>query len=135
MIVPKKLYKYRGEVIRLGFQIATSLEQIDMKIDHKKRYESANEFFSLGGGTLMKMSSDAAIKVCEQAASHGLVIARVEGGCWQFPGFEAQLDCIWDCHEQDMDCGKVKQSNIAASEFVKSESGEHDVFILTTWSM
>ncbi|WP_244102159.1 hypothetical protein [Burkholderia ambifaria] len=74
-----------------------------MNIDRSRVYDSADDFFSLDGSIVMKLSTEAAIAVCEQAAQHGLVVARIEGGIWHFPGFEARLDCIWDGADPPID--------------------------------
>lgn len=49
-----------------------------MNIDRSRVYDSADDFFSLDGSIVMKLSTEAAIAVCEQAAQHGLVVARIE---------------------------------------------------------
>jgi hypothetical protein len=51
-----------------------------MNIDLQRRYDSSDDFFSLGGSVVMTLSADAAIAVCERAGQLGLVIARIEGG-------------------------------------------------------
>lgn len=51
-----------------------------MIIDHQQRYDSSDDFFNLGGSVVMKVSADAAVAICERAAQHGLVVARIEGG-------------------------------------------------------
>lgn len=66
-----------------------------MNIDHHRVYDSSNDFFSLAGSIVMKLTAEAAIAVCEQAAEHGVVVARIEGGIWRNPGFEARVDCIF----------------------------------------
>ncbi|MFJ2994833.1 colicin immunity protein [Pandoraea sp. NPDC087047] len=102
-----------------------------MKIDLQRRYDSPDEFFSLGGSVVMKLSADAAITVCERAGQHGLVIARIEGGLWHSPGFEARLDCIWDGADPPVEVSAAEQNNLAAAEFIRSESRVHDVFVVT----
>ena len=102
-----------------------------MKIDLQRRYDSADDFFSIGGSVLMKMSGDAAIAVCERATARGLVIARIEGGIWHSPGFEARLDCIWDGGDPPVGLGVAEENNLAAAEFIRSESDKHNVFVLT----
>ncbi|WP_116135739.1 colicin immunity protein [Trinickia diaoshuihuensis] len=102
-----------------------------MTIDLQRRYDSPSDFFALGGSVVMKLSTDAAIGVCEQAAQRGLVIARIEGGIWHFPGFEARLDCIWDGVEPPLEVSAAEQNNLAAVEFIRSESQVHDVFVVT----
>lgn len=102
-----------------------------MKFDLQRRYDSADDFFMLGGSIAMKLSAHAATAICERAADQGLVIARVEGGIWHFPGFEARLDCIWDGVDPPVEFRAAVQNNLAAADFVRSESNTHDVFVLT----
>lgn len=83
----------------------------------------------------MKLSADAAIAVCERAVQHGLVGARIEGGIWHSPGFEARLDCIWDGVDPPVDVGAAEQNNLAAAEFIRSESQMHDAFDVTAPQM
>jgi hypothetical protein len=102
-----------------------------MNIDLQRRYDSPEDFFALGGSVVMKLSTDAAITVCEWAAKRGLVIARIEGGIWHFPGFEARIDCIWDGEEPPVDICVAEQNNTVAAAFIRSESQAHDVFVVT----
>ncbi|WP_244321901.1 hypothetical protein [Burkholderia reimsis] len=60
-----------------------------------------------------------------------MVIVRIEGGIWNFPGFEARLDCIWDGVDPPIDGGAAEQNNLAAVEFIHSNSDVHDVFVVT----
>lgn len=106
-----------------------------MKIDLQQRYDSSDDFFILGGSVLMKLSTNAAVAVCERAVAYGLVIARVEGGIWHGPGFEARLDCIWDGVDPPVDRQIAEQNNNAAAAFIRLESRMHDVFVLTAPSM
>ncbi|MDR3322640.1 MAG: hypothetical protein LBS89_00340 [Zoogloeaceae bacterium] len=106
-----------------------------MKIDLQKRYDSSDDFFSLGGSVVMKVSADAAIAICKVAVKHGLVVARIEGGIWHTPGFEARLDCIWDGVDPPVDYETTKRNNQLAADFICSEQGEHDVFVITAPSM
>ncbi|MDR2220534.1 MAG: hypothetical protein LBE24_08160 [Methylobacillus sp.] len=106
-----------------------------MKVDRGRRYESANDFFTLNGSITMRLSIDAAISVCEQAAKEGFVVARIEGGIWHFPGIEARLDCIWDGVDPPVDFETAEKNNLRAAEFIRSESQIHDVFIITAPEM
>ena len=106
-----------------------------MNVDLQKRYESSDDFFALSGSVVMKVSADAAIAICLAAAEHGLVIARIEGGIWHKPGFEARLDCIWDGVDPPVDQGSAEQNNDAAADFVRSERELHDTFVITAPSM
>jgi len=103
-----------------------------MNIDRSRIYDSADDFFSLDGSIVMKLSTDAAVAVCERAAQHGLVVARIEGGIWHFPGFEARLDCIWDGADPPIDLDAAERNNQRAAEFIRSESPPHDVFLVTS---
>lgn len=107
-------------------------ELIAMKIDLQQRYELSESFFSLEGSVVMKLSADAAAEVCERASQLGFFIARIEGGIWNFPGFEARLDCIWDSVDVPIGDRAVEENNLAAAEFIRSERKLHDAFIVTT---
>ncbi|MGE8567061.1 MAG: colicin immunity protein [Achromobacter sp.] len=102
-----------------------------MKVDRQHRYESSNEFFTLDGSVIMKLSTDAAVEVCELAAQRGLVVARIEGGIWHSPGFEARLDCIWDGADPPVELKVAEENNMEAANFIRSEREMHDVFIIT----
>ncbi|NTY38018.1 colicin immunity protein [Burkholderia diffusa] len=105
-----------------------------MNIDRQRRYETADDFFSLGGSIVMKLTVGAAIDVCEQAAQHGVVVSRIEGGIWHSSGFEARIDCIWDAKiDPPVDESVAEQNNRDAVEFIREESQVHDVFIVTTF--
>lgn len=102
-----------------------------MRGERNKLYDSAHNFFDAAGSGAMKLSADAAIAVCVEAANRKLVIARVEGGIWHNPGFEARLDCIWDGADPPLDHAAVVQNNIRAADFIRRQRETHDAFILT----
>ncbi|WP_042267776.1 colicin immunity protein [Paraburkholderia heleia] len=106
-----------------------------MKLDRTKRYTDADDYFSLGGSIVMKLSAEAAISVCTNAAEHGVIVSRIEGGIWHNPGFEARIDCIWDGAEPPIDLNSARVNNLAAIEFIRSELPEHDTFIITAPSI
>jgi len=101
------------------------------RIDPWKRYADAEDFFSLHGNIVMKLTPEAAIEVCERAAKRGLLVSRIEGGIWRNPGFEARIDCIWDGAEPPLDAKAAHANNLTAIEFIRSELPEHDTFIIT----
>jgi hypothetical protein len=106
-----------------------------MNLDLQRRYEAAEDFFTLGGSVVMKLSTNAAVAVCEAALEHGLVIARIEGGIWHTPGFEARIDCIWDGVDPPVDPDTAAQNNKVAANFVRTEGPMHDVFVITAPSL
>lgn len=106
-----------------------------MDIDQQRRYLSSDDFFHLGGSVVMKLSADAAVAVCLDAANLGLVVARIEGGIWHDPGFEARIDCIWDGVDPPVDRETAEKNNRAAADFVRSERAVHDVFVITAPAM
>lgn len=106
-----------------------------MLLDRKKLYSSAKDFFILKGSIVMKLTPDAALDVCECAAVSGLVIARVEGGIWHFPGFEARLDCIWDGISPPVNFDVAERNNTVAADFIRTERAVHDAFIITAPSL
>jgi len=79
----------------------------------------------------MYLSAAAAIEVCLRAAGIGLLIARVEGGIWQNPGFEARVDCIWDGANPPIDDSGAERNNTEAIDFIRNESAAHSAFVLT----
>lgn len=106
-----------------------------MNIDLRKLYTSSGEYFALHGSVKMKLSTEAALAVCAEAAERGFVVTRIEGGVWHKPGFEARLDCIWDGAEPPLSLDVAQENNLAAVDFIRSEQEEHDVFVLTTPSI
>ena|SRR5580692_8878362 len=106
-----------------------------MNIDRTRRYTDAGDFFLLQGSFVMKVSTEAAIAVCVEAAAHGFVVSRIEGGIWHNPGFEARIDCIWDGAVPPLDTSTAHANNLVAVDFIRSESAEHDTFIITAPSI
>jgi hypothetical protein len=118
-----------------GSWIAELNGMSDMKMENGIRYESANDFFDLRGNMLMRLTSKAAIEVCERSSKLGLIVSRIEGGIWHDPIFEARIDCIWDGIDYPEKMDAVEMNNKKAIEFIQEESEVHDVFILTTFGM
>ncbi|MFT4810650.1 MAG: hypothetical protein ACI9LX_004018 [Paraglaciecola sp.] len=99
-------------------------------IDRGKLYSSATDFFKLDGDSTMKLTKLAAIDVCENATKKNCCISMIEGGFWNEPSFQANLDAIWNCEEQVLD---IEEVNKKAVTFINniSESEGVDAFILT----
>lgn len=101
------------------------------KLERSRLHTTSRDFFDMHGSTLMKLNVDAAIEVCLRAAAHGLVVARVEGGIWHAPGFEARLDCIWDGIDPPVDQSTAHHNNLEAAEFIAEERQIHTAFVIT----
>jgi len=99
--------------------------------ERSRLYETSQDFFEMHGSALMTLTVDAAIRVCLQAAQHGLVVVRVEGGTWHAPGFEARVDCIWDGAEPPVDDSAAHRNNLEAAEFIAGERFIHTAFVVT----
>jgi len=69
------------------------------------------------------------------ASARGSVVARVEGGLWHNPGFEARTDFIWDGADPPVDLAAAARNNGDAAEFVREESASHNCFIVTAPSI
>jgi hypothetical protein len=104
-----------------------------MKMDASRNvlFDSSADFYSEDGSVWMRLSPHAAVEVCLTAAANGKVIARIEGGIWHSPGFEARHDCIWDGADPPLDELAAHQNNLAAADFIREEMDVHSVFILT----
>jgi len=102
-----------------------------MSINKTHKYEEAEPFFELGGSVVMILGAEAAISVCLLAASRGRVVARVEGGIWHSPGFEARVDCIWDGIDPPTSREQADENNQLAAQFIRDEAGVHDSFVIT----
>ena len=103
-----------------------------MNGDRNRLYTEARDFYELDGSVVMKLSPLAALNVCRTAANHGLIVARIEGGIWHDPGFEARYDSIWDGADPPLGVEVAVVNNNAAAEFVEGQSQTHSAFILTT---
>jgi hypothetical protein len=99
--------------------------------DRSRLCKSPDDFFGLNGSVVMRLSPDAAIGVCERAASERVVISRIEGGIWLNPGFESRLDCIWDGADPPLAQEAAHTNNLLALDFIKSQAATHSAFILT----
>ncbi len=99
--------------------------------DRRKVYESADLFFANGASSVMKLSPDAAIKVCEEATHRDLLIGKIEGGISHSHGFEARLDCIWDGQIPPLDSASLQINNQEAADFINLEREQHDAFVIT----
>ncbi|XQM33959.1 Colicin immunity protein [Cupriavidus sp. H19C3] len=79
----------------------------------------------------MKLAAGAAEAICNAAEARGLLVTRVEGGIWHYPGFEARIDCIWDGADPPVSRDEAVVNNRAARDFISEEKSEHDTFVIT----
>jgi hypothetical protein len=102
-----------------------------MVIDRQKLYRGSPDFFDHDGNAVMKLSREAAIAVCHDAARQGLVILKVEGGIWADGTFEARLNAVWDGAEPPITKNDVSANNHAAANFIRSQPPSYNAFIIT----
>lgn len=103
----------------------------NLQIDFSKRYDNAEDFFILHGHARMILMPETAKEVCRLCTEKGIVVGRVEGGIWHYPGFEARLDSIWDGENYTTDVDIIKKNNLLAIENIDEEMAVHDAFIIT----
>jgi len=101
-------------------------------VDRSKLYDCYQAFFALDGSVIMRLTPEAAAEVAIQAASHELLIWRVEGGVWSEGYFMARVACIWDGYDPPLSFDQANSNNHLAADFIREESVEHNAFILTT---
>lgn len=104
---------------------------MNILVDRTRLYENAEDFFHLDGHAIMKLTPNAAKEVCRLCTEKGIVVGRVEGGIWHYPGFEARLDSIWDGENYTTDVDIIKKNNLLAIENIDEEMAVHDAFIIT----
>ena len=102
-----------------------------MSVDRQKLYNSASDYFDLGGSVVMQLSRAAAIDVCRKAAAKGLLVVRIEGGIKRDRTFEARLDAIWDGTDPPIDPDKAEQNNLRAADFIHLQHRDYNAFIVT----
>jgi hypothetical protein len=102
-----------------------------MSVDRQKLYDNAKDFFDLDGSVVMQLTRDAAIDVCRDAASRGLLIVKIEGGIAGDKTFEARLDAIWDGADPPIDYDLAEQNNLRAADFIHSQTEAYNAFIIT----
>jgi hypothetical protein len=108
----------------------------NMAYPKDRLFDSPQDFFELKGSVGMRLTPEAAKKVCEQALGHDLLVVRVEGGIWHNPGFEVRLDSLWDGPIPPVPEAEAQIINLRAAEFICEEQQRgHDVFLVTTMPM
>jgi hypothetical protein len=101
-----------------------------MNIDKYALYENSEDFFNLNGSNWMRLTREAAQKVCKQSIDKNLIITWVDGGIWHFPGFEPR-DAVW--YSQKNTIGSLedlKRNNLSALKSINDEMIEINVFII-----
>ncbi len=105
-----------------------------MKVNRQKLYHRGADFFALDGNAVMKLSREAAIEACLDAASQGLVAIKIEGGIWSDGTFEARMDAIWDGADPPVKRKDAHENNLAAANFIRSQDPSYNAFIITSYS-
>lgn len=103
-----------------------------MKGDRGTLYTEEQDFYALEGNIVTLLVPKAAEAVCRSATAHGLVVARIEGGFWLDPGFEARRDCIWDGVDPPISVEAAVANNEMAAEYIERHGKVHGAFVLTT---
>lgn len=103
-----------------------------MPVDHGKLYTHWESFFEPRGSIIMLLSPEAAIEVCERAASRGFIVVRYEGGIKRGTVFEARLDCIWDGRDPPLTVEEAHANNLRAANELKKDAVAHNAFVITT---
>jgi len=104
-----------------------------MKVDRQKLYHQGKDFFDLDGNAVMKLDREAAVEVCLEVASRGLLVLRIEGGIWSNRTFEARLDAVWDEADPPIEEKEADENNRAAANFILSCPSDYDAFIITAF--
>lgn len=102
--------------------------------DKSRLYERSEDFFRLGPNSTIRLSREAALHVCEEAADFGLLVARVEGGFFHPPSsFEARIDGIWDGLPSSISIAETKDNNEEAKKFILGLPSEYSIFLITAY--
>jgi hypothetical protein len=102
-----------------------------MKLERQKLYHASKDFFNLDGNAVMKLGREAAIEICREAASHHLLVIKLEGGIWSNGTFEARLDAIWEGTDPPVEEKDACANNLAAADFIRSRHPGYNAFIIT----
>lgn len=100
-----------------------------MSFDRSALYEDSNDFYSLDGNNVMKLTPEAAIGVCCHCIEIDYIVSRIEGGIWHNPGFEMRLDCIWERNKKWNESPQLAKNE--AIKFIEEELSEHNAFIVS----
>ena len=121
--------------MRDGFPTAVSNGfENAMTIDRQKLYHERGDFFSFDGNAVMKLSREAALAVCLDATTRGVLVVKIEGGIWSNGIFEARLDAVWDGADPPVEENAAHQNNLAAANFIRSQPPGYNAFVITSAS-
>ena len=100
--------------------------------DHRHLYDSPDDYFAFGD-SVMVLSPSAALIICEQAATNGRVIARIEGGYWQESNrFQPRIDMIWDGADPPVSADAAHANNLLAAGFIQAHAPPLSAFVFTS---
>lgn len=92
-------------------------------------FSDARDFLALDGNAVMILTPQAAESACNELASLGRRVLRVEGGIWSDAGFEARIDCIWDA--PDSCANNIEGLASLAIDFIRETMGDHNAYVVT----
>ncbi|RYE02059.1 MAG: colicin immunity protein [Sphingobacteriales bacterium] len=100
--------------------------------DHRHLYDSPDDYFAFGD-SVMVLSPTAALIICEQAATNGRVIARIEGGYWHESNrFQPRIDMIWDGADPPISAEAAQSNNLLAAGFIQANTPPLSAFVFTS---
>ncbi|MEQ1900829.1 MAG: colicin immunity protein [Devosia sp.] len=89
--------------------------------------------FAVSGNQTVFLTSDAALRVCREAAAQGLLVYRIEGGIWwEGRGCEMRLDAIWDSQvDPPVAAAVANTSNLRLASLVANDPKSCDTFVVS----
>ena len=105
--------------------------------DRRRVHSDPGEYFLHERPSSMKFTADAAMALCQECSTRGILILGIEGGIKRSDGkFEARLDCMWqtDLDPSSADLNATYASNSYAKDFIQSrvDVGVDNAFMVTS---
>ncbi|MGX4747403.1 colicin transporter [Morganella morganii] len=95
-------------------------------------FDNSNVFFEKNGSSVMVLTSNAAIEVCQEATARNLWILGVDGGHWQNPGFKIDGNTSWSRKTKLFNENKLSENNQLAIENIVSDTADgYTAFLVT----
>jgi hypothetical protein len=89
--------------------------------------------FAVSGNQTVFLTSDAALRVCAEAAARGLLVYRIEGGIWrEGRGCEMRLGAIWDSQvDPPIAVAVANTNNLRLASMVRNDPESCDTFVVS----